>query len=117
MHPATDVLSMGEVIDALNELTHGNAILVTDVGQHQMVTCRYAKYNQTMSNITSGGLGTMGFALPAAIGAKFGAPERTVDCHRRRRWISDDAAGTGNDYANRAECKNYRSQQPVSREW
>ena len=78
MHPATDVLSMGEVIDALNELTGGNAILVTDVGQHQMVTCRYAKYNQSRSNITSGGLGTMGFALPAAIGAKYGAPERTV---------------------------------------
>jgi acetolactate synthase-1/2/3 large subunit len=78
MHPATEVLSMGEVIDSLNELTGGNAILVTDVGQHQMVTCRYAKYNQSKSNITSGGLGTMGFALPAAIGAKFGAPERTV---------------------------------------
>src|SRR5450755_1417552 len=78
MHPDTDVLSMGEVIDSLNELTSGNAILVTDVGQHQMVTCRYAKYNQSKSNITSGGLGTMGFALPAAIGAKFGAPERTV---------------------------------------
>jgi acetolactate synthase I/II/III large subunit len=78
MHPATDVLSMGEVIDTLNELTGGNAILVTDVGQHQMVTCRYAKFNQSKSNITSGGLGTMGFALPAAIGAKFGAPERTV---------------------------------------
>jgi acetolactate synthase I/II/III large subunit len=78
LHPSTEVLSMGEVIDALNELTHGNAILVTDVGQHQMVTCRYAKYNQSRSNITSGGLGTMGFALPAAIGAKFGAPDRTV---------------------------------------
>ncbi len=78
LHPSTEILSMGEVIDALNELTGGNAILVTDVGQHQMVTCRYAKYNQSRSNITSGGLGTMGFALPAAIGAKFGAPERTV---------------------------------------
>ncbi len=78
MHPSTEVLSMGEVIDTLNELTGGNAILVTDVGQHQMVTCRYAKFNQTKSNITSGGLGTMGFALPASIGAKFGAPERTV---------------------------------------
>jgi acetolactate synthase I/II/III large subunit len=78
LHPKTEVLSMGEVIDTLNELTGGNAILVTDVGQHQMVTCRYAKYNQSKSNITSGGLGTMGFALPAAIGAKFGAPERTV---------------------------------------
>ena len=69
---------MGEVIDALNELTGGNAVLVTDVGQHQMVTCRYAKYHKSKSNITSGGLGTMGFALPAAIGAKFGAPEREV---------------------------------------
>jgi acetolactate synthase-1/2/3 large subunit len=69
---------MGEVIDALNELTGGNAVLVTDVGQHQMVTCRYAKYNESKSNITSGGLGTMGFALPAAIGAKFGAPQREV---------------------------------------
>src|SRR5450432_2805299 len=78
MHPETNVLSMGEVIDALNELTGGNAVLVTDVGQHQMVTCRYAKYHKSKSNITSGGLGTMGFALPAAIGAKFGAPEREV---------------------------------------
>ena len=78
MHPSDEILSMGEVIDALNKLTDGNAILVTDVGQHQMVTCRYAKYNQSRSNITSGGLGTMGFALPAAIGAKYGAPERTV---------------------------------------
>src|SRR3954463_1317572 len=78
MHPEINVLSMGEVIDTLNELTGGNAVLVTDVGQHQMVTCRYAKYNESKSNITSGGLGTMGFALPAAIGAKFGAPEREV---------------------------------------
>jgi acetolactate synthase-1/2/3 large subunit len=78
MHPDTEVLSMGEVINCLNELTGGNAILVTDVGQHQMVTCRYAHYNQSKSNITSGGLGTMGFALPAAIGAKFGALDRTV---------------------------------------
>jgi acetolactate synthase-1/2/3 large subunit len=66
------------VISHLNELTHGEAIIVTDVGQHQMVACRYAKLNKTRSNVTSGGLGTMGFALPAAIGAKFGAPERTV---------------------------------------
>jgi acetolactate synthase-1/2/3 large subunit len=69
---------MGEIIQEINEVTLGEAIIVTDVGQHQMVTCRYAKYNQTKSNITSGGLGTMGFALPAAIGAKFGAPERKV---------------------------------------
>src|SRR6185295_839219 len=78
LNPVTDLLTMGEVINGLNELTGGNAIIVTDVGQHQMVTCRYAKFNQSKSNITSGGLGTMGFALPAAIGAKVGAPERTV---------------------------------------
>ena len=69
---------MGEVIKVLNELTNNDAIVVTDVGQHQMVACRYALFKQSKSNITSGGLGTMGFALPAAIGAKFGAPERTV---------------------------------------
>lgn len=78
LHPSTDVMTMGEVINTLNELTNGNAIIVTDVGQHQMVACRYAKFNQSKSNITSGGAGTMGFALPAAIGAKYGAPERTV---------------------------------------
>jgi len=78
LHPSTDVLTMGEVIRVLNELTGGHAVVVTDVGQHQMVACRYAKFTQSRSNITSGGLGTMGFALPAAIGAKFGAPERTV---------------------------------------
>ena len=78
LHPTKGELTMGEVINVLNELTKGDAIIVTDVGQHQMVTCRYARFNQSKSNITSGGLGTMGFALPAAIGAKFGAPERTV---------------------------------------
>lgn len=78
MNPATDILSMGEVIDILNDLTKGEAVIVTDVGQHQMVACRYAKFNESKSNITSGGLGTMGFGLPAAIGAKFGAPHREV---------------------------------------
>ena len=78
LNPVTDELTMGEVINLLNELTNGDAIIVTDVGQHQMVACRYAKFNQSKSNITSGGLGTMGFALPTAIGAKYGAPERTV---------------------------------------
>ena len=69
---------MGEVIKQLNELTNGNAVIVSDVGQHQMVACRYAQFNKTRSNVTSGGLGTMGFALPAAIGAKFGAQDRDV---------------------------------------
>lgn len=78
LHPSTEEMTMGEVIEVLNDLTKGDAIIVTDVGQHQMVACRYAKFNQTRSNITSGGLGTMGFALPAAIGAKFGAEDRTI---------------------------------------
>lgn len=78
LHPTGEVMSMGEVIDQLNQLTGGEAIIVTDVGQHQMVACRYAKMNRSQSNITSGGLGTMGFALPAAIGAAYGAPERTT---------------------------------------
>lgn len=78
MNPTSEHLSMAEVIDAMNDITKGDAVIVTDVGQHQMVTCRYAKFVQSKSNITSGGLGTMGFALPAAIGAKYGAPHRTV---------------------------------------
>ena len=78
LNPVSEQLTMGEVINVLNDLTKGNAIIVTDVGQHQMVACRYAKFTRSNSNITSGGLGTMGFALPAAIGAKFGAPDRTV---------------------------------------
>lgn len=77
-HPTTGPISMGEVIVALNEITKGEAIIVTDVGQHQMVACRYAEFTTSRSNITSGGLGTMGFGLPAAIGAKYGAPNRIV---------------------------------------
>src|SRR3954454_19405214 len=78
LNPMGEKLTMGEVINQINLITKGDAIMVTDVGQHQMVTCRYAKFNQSKSNITSGGAATMGFGLPAAIGAKFGAPERTV---------------------------------------
>ncbi|MFD2161053.1 biosynthetic-type acetolactate synthase large subunit [Paradesertivirga mongoliensis] len=78
LFPTSDELTMGEVIQLVNELTKGEAIIVTDVGQHQMVACRYAKFNNTRSNVTSGGLGTMGFSLPAAIGAKYGAPDKEV---------------------------------------
>lgn len=78
LYPSGDEMTMGEVLRILNEITGGDAVIVTDVGQHQMVACRYAKFNKTRSNVTSGGLGTMGFGLPAAIGAKYGAPERTV---------------------------------------
>ncbi|KFC22436.1 acetolactate synthase catalytic subunit [Chryseobacterium sp. FH1] len=78
LNPTSEVLTMGEVIKVLNDLTNGDAIIATDVGQHQMVTCRYAKFNHSKSSVTSGGLGTMGFGLPAAIGAWYGAPEKTV---------------------------------------
>ena len=78
LFPKKKGLTMGESINAINKFTNGNAIIVTDVGQHQMVACRYAKFTKSKSNITSGGLGTMGFALPAAIGAKMGDPKREV---------------------------------------
>ena len=78
LYPSKEKLTMGEVVKEINEASNGDAIIVTDVGQHQMVTCRYAKFNQSKSNITSGGLGTMGFALPAALGAKMGDPKREV---------------------------------------
>ncbi|MFT6981626.1 MAG: acetolactate synthase-1/2/3 large subunit [Crocinitomicaceae bacterium] len=78
LNPSCEELTMGEVIHAINQETNGDAIIVTDVGQHQMVTCRYAKFNRSKSMITSGGLGTMGFCLPAAIGAKMGMPDREV---------------------------------------
>lgn len=74
----SEELKMDEVIKMLSELTNGEAVVVTDVGQHQMMTARYYQYNKTKSNVTSGGLGTMGFALPAAIGAKFGVPDKPV---------------------------------------
>jgi len=78
LHPKKEGLTMGESIEMINKYSKNDAIIVTDVGQHQMVACRYAKFRQTKSNVTSGGLGTMGFALPAAIGAKMGAPRREV---------------------------------------
>ena len=78
LNPLKDGLTMGESIIAINEFTNGDAIIVTDVGQHQMVACRYANFVKSKSNITSGGLGTMGFALPAAMGAKMAALNREV---------------------------------------
>jgi acetolactate synthase-1/2/3 large subunit len=78
LHPTSEGLTMGEVLKEINSQTKGEAAIVTDVGQHQMIACRYADFNVSKSNITSGGLGTMGFALPAAIGAKMAAPDREV---------------------------------------
>ena len=78
IHPTGEELKMAETVHLLSEITNGNAIIVTDVGQHQMIASRYFKYKNKRTNITSGGLGTMGFALPAAIGAKLAAPEKEV---------------------------------------
>lgn len=78
IHPAEGPLRMGEVIRRVTELTNDSAILVTDVGQNQMMAARYFRFTQQRSIVTSGGMGTMGFGLPAAIGATFGAPERTI---------------------------------------
>jgi acetolactate synthase-1/2/3 large subunit len=78
LYPTKEGLTMGEVLNEINKQTKGEAAIVSDVGQHQMIACRYAEFNVSKSNITSGGLGTMGFALPAAIGAKMAAPDREV---------------------------------------
>ena len=78
IHPTTGPLNMGEVVRAVSEETHHEAILVTDVGQNQMMAARYFKYTKERSIVTSGGLGTMGFGLPAGVGATFGRPDRTV---------------------------------------
>ena len=78
LNPVKDGLTMGEVMKEINLQTKGNAAIVSDVGQHQMIACRYSDFKISKSNITSGGLGTMGFALPAAIGAKMACPEREV---------------------------------------
>jgi acetolactate synthase-1/2/3 large subunit len=78
LFPTKDGITMGEVIRKVSEALNDDAILVTDVGQHQMMASRYFKFKQTRSVVTSGGLGTMGFGLPAAIGAKMGRPDRPV---------------------------------------
>lgn len=78
VHPHEGFIKMGEVVDAVAEASHGKALIVTDVGQNQMIAARYSRFMEGRSFISSGGLGTMGFGLPAAIGAKIGAPERRV---------------------------------------
>ena len=78
IYPEKEGLTMGEVLKEINIQSAGKAAIVSDVGQHQMIACRYADFSQTRGNITSGGLGTMGFAWPAAIGAKMGDPTREV---------------------------------------
>ena len=80
LHPKSGPLLMGEVVDAVAQATHGENITVTDVGQNQLFATRYSYYNKKRSIVTSGGLGTMGYGVPAAVGATFGAPDRTVVC-------------------------------------
>ena len=80
IHPKEGPLLMGEVVNAVAEATKGDAVLVTDVGQNQLFATRYFKYQKNRSICTSGGLGTMGYGMPAAIGATFGSPDRTVCC-------------------------------------
>ncbi len=80
IHPKDGPLLMGEVVNAVAECCGGDAVLVTDVGQNQLFATRYFKYHKSRSICTSGGLGTMGYGMPAAIGATFGAPDRTVCC-------------------------------------
>ena len=80
LSPTEGDITMAEVVRRVSEITNNEAIVVTDVGQHQMFACRYSKFKNTKSFISSGGLGTMGFGLPAAIGAKLGAPEKDVVC-------------------------------------
>jgi len=78
LHPVGQKMTMGEVVAKVSEATGYRQIVVTDVGQNQMLTARYSRFAEPRSIVTSGGLGTMGFGLPAAIGAKMGCPERTV---------------------------------------
>ncbi|MVT10177.1 biosynthetic-type acetolactate synthase large subunit [Chitinophaga sp. ysch24] len=78
LYPAEGGLKMAEVVRLISERTAGKAVLVTDVGQHQMIASRYYRFQDPNTNITSGGMGTMGFALPAAMGAKVGTPEKEV---------------------------------------
>jgi len=78
LNPAEGPITMGEVVDKISKATNHEAVLVTDVGQNQMIAARYFQFTKSRSVVTSGGLGTMGFGLPAAIGAAFGAPDRTI---------------------------------------
>lgn len=78
IHPTEGPLLMGEVVNVVAEASHGEAVLVNDVGQNQLFSCRYFHFRRKLSVVTSGGLGTMGFGLPAAVGATFGAPDRTI---------------------------------------
>ncbi|MCS3529163.1 biosynthetic-type acetolactate synthase large subunit [Chryseobacterium sp. JUb7] len=80
LNPDSDELTMGEVLKYLNEITQGDHIICTDVGQHQMIACRYAQFKNSKRNVTSGGLGTMGFGLPSAMGAKVANPDQHVFC-------------------------------------
>ena len=113
LNPTKEGLTMGEVINQVNKETHGDAIIVSDVGQHQMFTVRYADFTKTRSNVTSGGLGTMGFALPAAIGAKMGRSRARGSCVYRRRRLSNDLSRIGNNFTDRSGGQNCGIEQRI----
>lgn len=103
---------MGEVINKVSEASGHDAICVTDVGQNQMMGARYFKFSRPRSLVTSGGLGTMGFGLPAGIGAKWRSRQNRL--HFRWRWrFSDDHPGVGHDYGIRYRCKDYSFKQQL----
>ncbi len=99
LNPTTEQMTMGEVIRELNDLTGGNAIIVTDVGQHQMVACRYAKFKQSKSNITSGGLGTTGLCLACSYRRQTGRARSYRNSHHWRWRLPDDHPGTRHHHA------------------
>ena len=114
--PDNGHLYAAHVINDLWRLTDGDAVVVTDVGQHQMWEAQYYKHDKSRSLITSGGLGTMGFALPAAIGAKVARPDAEVWVVVRRRRLPDDDVRAGDDRSGRARRQRGDHQQRVSRD-
>jgi acetolactate synthase I/II/III large subunit len=103
--PEKPCIHMGEVVNKISAAFDHDAIMVTDVGQHQMMAARYFHFRRAGSIVTSGGLGTMGFGLPAAIGVCLGKSIKTCNPVRRGWWIPDDHSGAGNHSSGKASCK------------
>jgi acetolactate synthase-1/2/3 large subunit len=114
IHPTEGPLLMGEVTNVVAEATHGDAVLVNDVGQNQMMSSRYFRYKKNRSIVTSGGLGTMGFGLPAAIGATFGAPDRTVCMFCGDGGLQMSIQEFGTIMEQQYSCQDHPAQQQLS---
>lgn len=111
IHPKEGPLNMGEVVRKVSEATRNEAILVTDVGQNQMMACRYFKFTKNRSVVTSGGMGTMGFGLPAAIGATFGRPDRTVCVFMGDGGLQMTMQELGNSHGTEGSGKDHSAEQ------